>query len=94
MTKTYERPTDDLRQVRYGIHGETLIVQRKWLVRDGKVHANPSMEVYNMPEAHQEALHAGLVHGIRDRYGDETRYVLLKPVWRDLPIVSAEEARQ
>lgn len=86
MSAPYERPTDELRQVRHAITHEghcAYYVQRKWLVQDGELHG--SHEFYT-----SGAWNAGMVHLV----GLNREWVYVKPVWRDLPIVTAEEARQ
>lgn len=80
----YEQPTDELRQVQHrsmlwnGDWYTFFVVQRKWMVQDGSI-----VDAQHTPGASFLPDH----HNI----GAE-RYTKLREEWRDIPIVSAEEA--
>lgn len=83
----YERPTEELRQV---LHRDNTFdhaqfwytVQRRWMVQDGPVH-----ESSETPLVHEWK--AGLIHPLV-----MGRWIRVKPVWKELPCVTEEEARQ
>lgn len=85
----YERPTDELRQVR--VEGDPFMgqpairhyrVQRKWLVQSG-----PRYRA-DRPREPSDDCTAGW-HPIEPNLGFE--YTPVRAVWRDLPIVSEAE---
>ena len=82
----YEQPTDELRQAQHrsmlwsGDWYTFFVVQRKWMVEDDEG-----------PQASGKAGYEITVHLPERR--DGWTHIHMVPVWRDIPIVSAEEAK-
>lgn len=84
--KLYERPTDDLRQVRHDCWHHVIgpwryyTVQRRWEVQDGQVYYHD-----------KEPL--PIVFSTRPWHMTKNVWFYLKDEWRDLPEVSSEEIK-
>lgn len=76
--KIPESPTDELRQVRYGITGNhCYIVQRKWRVQDSESVDMGGWHALGFPDEYRE-----ITSG---------RYAKVRDDWRDLPVVDAKD---
>lgn len=89
---SYERPTEELRQVRidqYGFNSRSYAykVQRRWIVQDGPIHR------YDGDPFSQADYRAHRVH-LFHNLGPNPEWCLVKSEWRYRPEVTEEEARQ
>lgn len=99
MNNHYERPTDELRQVKHSCWNSVIgpwkyyTVQRKWLVQDGEKYEKESTGLFPVPAANEavvgfsrlEKLDIGHLRFPPRPLREWYFFVKTKEEWRDLP---------
>ena len=91
-TPRFEKPTDELRQVRHReSHQVYYLTQRRFEVQNGEPFYSPEEPYYGDPDARGlKAVKIGEWHPLKPHYG--FRWMPVKNEWRTIPVISAEEA--